>query len=159
MRGTRRRDRNCRTHAHHRMEANQALPAFAGVRRSGPRPPRQRRTLARAHPRGTVTVSARPEDRPVPSLARASARNARTRTVGRTDGTITDGGTVRQAMSDRERETIRKAGADDARRSRAEHGFPEHIEDPATVAVLAAILRDARAPPRRNTSTERRPAA
>jgi hypothetical protein len=49
-------------------------------------------------------------------------------------------------MSDRERVTIRRADADDARRSRAEHGFPEHIEDLATLAVLAAILRDARAP-------------
>ena len=51
------------------------------------------------------------------------------------------------AMSDQERATIRKAGADDARRSRARQGLPERIEDPAAVAVLAAILRDARAPP------------
>jgi hypothetical protein len=104
-------------------------------------------------------VSDRPEDRPVPPLARASARNARTRTMGRTDGTSTHRGTARQPMSDRERESIRKAGADDARRSRAEHGFPERIEDPATVAVLAAILRDARAPPRQSAGTEKRPAA
>ena len=50
-------------------------------------------------------------------------------------------------MSDQERAAIRQAGADDARRSRAEHGFPERIEDPAAVAVLAALLRDARPPP------------
>ena len=62
-------------------------------------------------------------------------------------------------MSDHEREAIRQAGADDARRSRIEHGFPERIEDPGTVAVLAAILRDARAPPRHSTGNERRPAA
>jgi len=60
-------------------------------------------------------------------------------------------------MSDQERAAIRQAGADDARGSRAEHGFPERIEDPATVAVLAALLRDARPPPHndrtRRTST------
>ena len=89
-------------------------------------------------------MSDRPEGRPVPGLARASARKARTRTAGRTDGTTTDRGTARQPMTDRERESIRQAGADDARRSRIEHGFPERIEDPATVGVLAAILRDAR---------------
>jgi hypothetical protein len=48
------------------------------------------------------------------------------------------------------RAAIRQAGADDARRSRAEHGFPERIEDPAAVALLAALLR-ARPPPRNET--------
>jgi len=88
-----------------------------------------------------------PGSRPIPGLARAPERNARTRTAGRTDGTSTHGGSARQPMSDQERAAIRQAGADDARRSRAEHGFPERIEDPAAVAVLAALLRDARAPP------------
>jgi hypothetical protein len=73
------------------------------------------------------------------------------------DGTSTHRGTVQQPLSDQERVAIRQAGADDARRSRAEHGFPERIEDPAAVAVLAALLRDARAQPRnergRRTST------
>jgi hypothetical protein len=55
--------------------------------------------------------------------------------------------TARQPLSDQERAAIRQAGADDARRSRAGQGFPERIEDPAAVAVLAALLRDARAPP------------
>jgi hypothetical protein len=50
-------------------------------------------------------------------------------------------------MSYEEREAIRKAGADDARCSRAAQGLPERIEDAAAVAVLAAIMRDARAPP------------
>jgi hypothetical protein len=105
-------------------------------------------------------VSGRPEGRPVPSLARASARNARTRTAGRTDGTSTHRGTARQPMSGQERAAIRQAGAGDARRSRAEHGFPERIEDPAAVAVLAAILRDARAPPQNERMRdESRPAA
>jgi hypothetical protein len=63
-------------------------------------------------------------------------------------------------MSDQERAAIRQAGADDARRSRAEHGFPERIEDPATIAVLAAILRDARAPPHNERMRqENKPAA
>jgi len=49
-------------------------------------------------------------------------------------------------MSTEERAAIRKAGAEDAedaRRSRARQGLPERIEDPATVAVLAALLRAA----------------
>ncbi len=47
-------------------------------------------------------------------------------------------------MSAGERAAIRQAGAEDARRSRARQGLPERIEDPAAVAVLAAILRDTR---------------
>ena len=66
----------------------------------------------------------------------------------------------RQPLSDQERAAIRQAGADDARRSRAEHGFPERIEDPAAVALLAALLRDARPPPRNRTGRRAaRPAA
>ena len=49
-------------------------------------------------------------------------------------------------MTSREREMIRQAGAEDGRNSRAWHGLPEHIEDPATVARLAALLRDLPAP-------------
>jgi len=49
------------------------------------------------------------------------------------------------AMSPEERAAIRKAGAGDARRSRARQGLPERIEDPATVALLAALLRATRA--------------
>ena len=65
------------------------------------------------------------------------------------------------AMSVEERAAIRKAGADDARRSRARQGLPERIEDPAAVAVLAAIMRDspARPAPSESTSDERKPAA
>jgi hypothetical protein len=69
----------------------------------------------------------------------------------RADGTTTPGDTARQPLSDQERAAIRQAGADDARRSRAEQGFPERIEDPAAVALLAALLRDARPPPRNRT--------
>ena len=96
-------------------------------------------------------MSDRPEGRPVPGPARTSARNAGTPTAGRTDGTSTHDGSARQPLSEQERAAIRQAGADDARRSRAEHGFPERIEDPAAVAVLAALLRAARAPPRNET--------
>ena len=100
--------------------------------------------------------------RVVPSRA-SRARLHVTRVHGRrdgTDGTSTQRGTARQPMSDQERAAIRQAGADDARRSRAEHGFPERIEDPAAVAVLAALLRDARAAPQNErTRREGKPAA
>jgi hypothetical protein len=60
------------------------------------------------------------------------------------------------AMSDEAREAIRKAGAEDARRSRVAQGFSERIEDPAAVAVLAALLRGTRkrAPPAERTISE-----
>jgi hypothetical protein len=54
-------------------------------------------------------MSDRAEDRPVPPLARASARNARTQTTGRTDGTSTH-----RAIP--ARQTIREAGAEDTGR-------------------------------------------
>ena len=104
-------------------------------------------TAGDAGPRGgpgAVTVSDRPGGGPVPGPARTSARNAGTRTAGQTDGTGTHRGSARQPLSDQERAAMRQAGAEDARRSRAEHGFPERIEDPAAVAVLAALLRAAR---------------
>jgi hypothetical protein len=95
---------------------------------------------------GAVPVSDRPEGPPIPGPARASPRNTRPPAAGRADGTSTHRGTARQPLSDQERAAIRQAGADDARRSRAEQGFPERIEDPAAVAVLTALLRDARPP-------------
>jgi hypothetical protein len=104
-------------------------------------------------------VSDRPGGRPVPGPARASARAART-PAARADGTSTPGDTARQPLSDQERAAIRQAGADDARRSRAEQGFPERIEDPAAVALLATLLGDARPPPRNQTGRRTtRPAA
>jgi hypothetical protein len=39
---------------------------------------------------------------------------------------------------------IRRAGAQDARRSRLRQGLTERIEDPAAVAVLAELLRTTR---------------
>jgi hypothetical protein len=64
--------------------------------------------------------------------------------------------TQQPAMSDEEREAIRHAGAEDARHSRAAQGLPERIEDPAAVAVLAALLRGTRkgAPPTERTINE-----
>jgi len=50
-------------------------------------------------------------------------------------------GPATAAMSDEDRAAIRRAGAEDARRSRARQGLPERIEDPTTIAVLAALLR------------------
>ena len=108
-------------------------------------------------------MSDRPEGRPVPSPARASARKRAYTDHGTNDGTNTERRPpVREpAMGDEDREAIRKAGAEDARRSRVEHGFPERIEDLAAVAVLAAILRGTpkRAPPRESTRGEGKPAA
>ena len=69
---------------------------------------------------------------------------------GRT-GRARPGDSARQPPSDQERAAIRQAGADDARRSRAGQGFPERIEDPAAVALLAALVREARPPPRTGT--------
>jgi len=80
--------------------------------------------------------------------------------TGAADGTSTPGDSARQPLSDQDRAAIRQAGADDARRSRAGHGFPERIEDRAAVAVLAALLGDARPPPRNQTGRRpTRPAA
>jgi len=64
-------------------------------------------------------------------------------------------------MSAEDRAAIRQAGAEDARRSRTRQGLPERIEDPAAVAMLAAILRDIPAPrpPSERISDERDPAA
>ena len=90
-------------------------------------------------------------DRPERAPARLLAGQA-----GAADGTSTPGDSARQPLSDQDRAAIRQAGADDARRSRAGQGFPERIEDPAAVAALAALLRDARPPPRNQTG--RRPA-
>lgn len=100
---------------------------------------------------GAVRVSDRPGGGPVPGPARASARTTRTPAAGAGDGTSTPGDSARQPLSDQERAAIRQAGADDARRSRAEQGFPERIEDPAAVAALAALLRDAPAAERKGT--------
>lgn len=53
----------------------------------------------------------------------------------------------RYSLTPEERAAIRKAGAEDARRSRLRQGLPERIEDPAAIAVLAALLRTARSTP------------
>lgn len=108
-------------------------------------------------------MSDRPAGRPVPPLARASARKRAYAGSGTNDGTSTERDILAQhpAMSEEEREAIRQAGAEDARRSRVAHGFPERIEDPAAVAMLAAILRDIPAPraPSESASDDRDPAA
>jgi hypothetical protein len=57
----------------------------------------------------------------------------------------------RRPLSPEERALIRKVGAEDARRSRLRQGLPERIDDPAAIAVLAALLRTARsAQPRKH---------
>jgi hypothetical protein len=118
--------------------------------------------VARAAHRGVVAVSDRPAGRPVPLPARASARKRAYTDDGTDDGTSTQRAISdpQPALSEEERRAVREAGAEDARRSRVERGFPERIEDPAAIAVLAAILRDIPAPrpPSEHTSNERNPA-
>ena len=108
-------------------------------------------------------MSDRPTDRPVPRSARASARKRAYTDDGTDDGTITHRAipAPQPAMSDEERDAIRQAGAYDARRSRVAQGLPERIEDPAAVAVLAAMLRGPRkrAPPRESTINDKDTAA
>jgi hypothetical protein len=65
----------------------------------------------------------------------------------------------RAPLSAEKRAAIRKAGADDARRSRVRQGLPDRIEDAAVMAVLAELLRTARSTPNPGTSHERKPAA
>ena len=50
----------------------------------------------------------------------------------------------RRPLTPEERALIRRAGAENARRSRLRQGLPERIEDPAAIAVLAALLRTPR---------------
>jgi hypothetical protein len=49
----------------------------------------------------------------------------------------------RAPLSEEERAVIRNAGREDARRSRLRQGLPERIEDPAAIAILAALVRTA----------------
>ena len=65
----------------------------------------------------------------------------------------------RAALSEEDRAAIRKAGMEDARRSRLRQGLPERIEDPVAIAILAALLRTARSirPPEK-TGSKRDPA-
>jgi hypothetical protein len=50
------------------------------------------------------------------------------------------------AVTPEDREAIRRAGARDARASRAAAGLPEHIEDPAAAAHLAGLIRGPSSP-------------
>jgi hypothetical protein len=66
----------------------------------------------------------------------------------------------RAPLSEEDRVAIRNAGMEDARRSRLRQGLPERIEDPAAIAILAALLRTARSiRPPESTSREGNPAA
>jgi hypothetical protein len=66
----------------------------------------------------------------------------------------------RRPQNPEERALIRRAGAQDARRSRLRQGLPERIEDPAAIAVLVPLLRTARsACNHESTSDDNQPAA
>jgi hypothetical protein len=63
-------------------------------------------------------------------------------------------------MSDQEREKVRAAGAEDARRSRRRQGLPERVEDPSAITILAALLRSTHhTRPPESTGHEGKPAA
>jgi hypothetical protein len=63
-------------------------------------------------------------------------------------------------LTPEERALIRRAGAQDARRSRLRQGLPERIEDPAAIAILAALLRTACSTrTQERTSTDNEPMA
>jgi hypothetical protein len=67
---------------------------------------------------------------------------------------------ARVPLSEEERARIRKAGMEDARRSRKRQGLPERIEDTVAVAILAALLRSTQATKtNRETSDGRKEAA
>jgi hypothetical protein len=66
----------------------------------------------------------------------------------------------RGPLSPEERAAMRRAGAEDARRSRLRQGLPERVEDPAAIAVLAALLRTTRSTyNQESTSDDNQPAA
>jgi hypothetical protein len=48
----------------------------------------------------------------------------------------------RAPLGEEERAAARRAGAEDARRSRLQQGLPERIENPAAIAALAELLRN-----------------
>ena len=113
---------------------------------------------ARTTPRA-VTMSDRLTDRLVSPPARASARkraNTDDETRRETSPECPQHTGRRPPMSEEEREQIRKAGAEDARRSRLQQGLPERIEDPAAIAILAALLRAPRAPPEQESAGHER---
>jgi hypothetical protein len=64
----------------------------------------------------------------------------------------------RAPLSTEERMAIGKAGAQGARRSRLRQGLPDRIEDPAAIALLAALLRTSRSTrDKERISDERKP--
>jgi hypothetical protein len=60
----------------------------------------------------------------------------------------------RAPLSEEERAAIRTAGMNAARRSRLRQGLPERIEDPAAIAILAALLRSPRSTRQPGTSDD-----
>jgi hypothetical protein len=148
-----------------RHEQGHALPAPAGARGGRAGHPDPARLLARAAARPARRWPATTKTRPVPAArpratpvtdsdrlsrpaSRAPARVGPHTQLRRDDETTTHrnrkGGEDRQptmpTLSAEDRAAIRRAGAEDARRSRAGQGLPERIEDPATIATLAAML-------------------
>ena len=78
-----------------------------------------------------------PQEQAQDQVKNASVRSgARARRVAQIYGLKVD------AVTPDDRDAVRQAGAEDARRPRAVAGLPERIEDPAVVALLAGLLRE-----------------
>src|SRR5271166_4907961 len=113
---SRRRVGNRRTDALYRNGARDPIPPSSGTRQAGTRLPGEPGTLARTHHRRAI-MNDRLAGRPVSPPARASARKR----ANTDDGTRRET-SRRAAMSAEERAKVRRAGAEDARRSRIEQG-------------------------------------
>jgi hypothetical protein len=90
---------------------------------------------------GTSRRIPTPEEWAVEQLENAPARSPEwAQRVARIYGL--DASSQEDTVTAGEWDAVRRAGASDARRSRAGQGLPERVEDPAAVAELAAMLRD-----------------
>lgn len=105
---------------------------------------------------GTSRRVPTPEEWAAEQLENAPARSPEwAQRVARIYGLRLDARGQADAMTPGERDAVRRAGASDARRSRAGQGLPERVEDPAAVAELAAMLRDRPRPDDRTRHPDR----
>ena len=74
--------------------------------------------------------------------AQDQVKNASVRSGARARRVVPIYGLEAGAVTPDDRDAVRQAGAEDARRPRAVARLPERIEDPAVVALLAGLLRE-----------------
>ena len=103
---------------------------------------------------GTSRRMPTPEEWAAEQLENAPARSPEwAQRVARIYGL--DASSQEDAVTPGEWDAVRRAGASDARRSRAGQGLPERVEDPAAVAELAAMPRDRPRPRDRTRHSDR----